>query len=127
MPRGRRCEALIELVDLHPTLSELAGLPIHSGAEGESFAGNVRDPDAPGQEVAISQYPKGGYMGYSIRTKTHRYTEWRPLKGNTQNAAFRELYAYGSDGIERVNLADRPEHEAIQASLRQRLRSEMAR
>ncbi|MDV6031814.1 MAG: sulfatase [Phycisphaera sp. RhM] len=127
LPRGRRCEALIELVDLHPTLSELAGLPIHSGAEGESFAGNVRDPDAPGQDIAISQYPKAGYMGYTIRTKTHRYTEWRPLKAKTKQAAVRELYAYGSDGIERVNLADRPEHRPIQESLRQRLVDEIAR
>ncbi|QEG00243.1 hypothetical protein Mal15_43130 [Stieleria maiorica] len=92
--------------------------PVHRG---ESFAANVRDPVAAGQEIAISQYPKAGYMGYTIRTKTHRYTEWRPVNATDEDAAFRELYAYGSDGVERVNLADRPEHHAVQETLKQRL------
>lgn len=47
---GGRSIALVELVDLHPTLSELAGLPVHSAVEGESFAVNVRDPGAAGHE-----------------------------------------------------------------------------
>ncbi|WP_182869148.1 sulfatase [Stieleria mannarensis] len=126
LPQDRRCDALVELVDLHPTLSELAGLPIHAGVQGESFAANVRAPAAPGQEIAVSQYPKAGYMGYTIRTKSHRYTEWRPVNATDEDAAYRELYAYGSDGIERENLADRPEHHAVQKALKQRLNEAIA-
>ena len=120
--RGKRCDSLVELVDLHPTLSELAGLPIHDGAEGESFANNVRDPNAKGQKAAFSQYPKGGYMGYTVRTATHRFTEWRDSKQDSQIVA-RELYEYSEDGIERINLADRPEYAEIQNELQTVLRA----
>ncbi|MHC4996052.1 MAG: sulfatase-like hydrolase/transferase, partial [Planctomycetota bacterium] len=120
-PRSERSHALVELVDLYPTLCELAGLPIHPGAEGESFSGSVRNPAAPGQDAAFSQFPKGGYMGYTVRTATHRYTEWRDPKSDGQ-APYRELYEYGGDGIERVNIIDRPEHTEIQGALHKRLK-----
>ncbi len=116
-PQGVSSEAVVELVDLHPTLSELAGLPIHDGADGESFANNVREPDATGQTAAFSQYPRGGYMGYSVRTATHRYTEWRDMKDAEAVVAL-ELYEYGDNGIERENVADLKSYSAVQAELK---------
>ena len=116
LPRGERSEAVVELVDLHPTLSELAGLPIHPGVEGESFAGSVRDPGSPGQEVAFSQFPKAGYMGYTVRTATHRYTEWRDLRKDGEVVAL-ELYDYGDAAIETVNVAGRAEYAELQSRL----------
>lgn len=118
LAKDQRCQALVELVDLHPTLSELAALPIHPGAAGESFATNAREPAATGQKVAFSQFPKGGLMGYTVRTATHRYTEWRQVNGKAERVAARELYEYGPDNIERVNIADRPENRDLQQSLR---------
>ncbi len=120
LSRGERSEAVVELVDLHPTLSELAGLPLHPGAEGESFAVNVRNPGDAGQDAAFSQTQKGELMGYSIRTASHRYTEWRDVEHGDKVVA-RELYEYGKDGIERVNVADRPEYSKIQQQLQERL------
>lgn len=117
VPKGGRSEALVELVDLHPTLSELAGLPVHVGAEGESSVANVRDPEATGQKAAYSQYPKGGTMGYTVRTATHRYTEWSDPK-DRETVVARELYEYGDDGIERENIADQAEVADLQMALR---------
>ena len=37
----------------------------------------MKQPAEAGQDAAFSQFPKGGFMGYTIRTATHRYTEWR--------------------------------------------------
>lgn len=125
LARNGRSQAVVELVDLHPTLSALAGLPIHDGADGESFAVNVINPSAAGQDTAFSQFPKAGFMGYTIRTATHRYTEWRDSKRKNR-VPFRELYKYLSDGIERENLADQPEHAEIQEKLRQRLHTQLA-
>ena len=121
LPNGARSEALVELVDLHPTLSELAGLPIHPGAEGQSFAANVRAPASAGQVAAFSQYPKAGYMGYTVRSATHRYTEWRDSKRQGKVVAH-ELYEYGEDGIERANLADKAAYSEVQSQLQQLLR-----
>jgi iduronate 2-sulfatase len=125
LARKERSQAVVELVDLHPTLSALAGLPIHAGADGESFAQNVKEPSAPGQDAAFSQFPKGGFMGYTIRTATHRYTEWRDSRRKNR-VPFRELYEYGPLGIERENLADKPEHADIQGKLRRRLHSQLS-
>ena len=122
--RGR-CDAVVELIDLHPTLSELAGLPIHPGAEGESFAGNVKDPEAVGQRAAFSQFPKGGFMGYSVRTATHRYTEWVDLRKGAKVMA-RELYHCEEAGdSERVNLADQPAYTGIQKELQTLLAAQL--
>ena len=120
LPRGEHSEAVVELVDLHPTLSELAGLPLHPGAEGESFAGNVRNPGTAGQGAAFSQSKKGDLMGYSVRTVSHRYTEWRDVEHGGKVVA-RELYAYGKDGMETVNVADLPQYSNIQQQLQERL------
>ncbi len=123
LPKGKRSHAIVELVDLHATLSELAQLPVHAGVDGESFAANVRDPEAAGQDAAFSQFPKGAFMGYTIRTATHRYTEWRRTTGPGKGVAARELYEYGPDNIERVNIADQPEQQAVQESLTKHLHS----
>ncbi len=118
-PRGERSNALVELVDLHPTLSELAGLPVHSGAEGESFADKIKAPSKTGKGAAFSQFPKGGFMGYTVRTATHRYTEWRSTK--TKEIEARELYEYDESGVEKNNLAEDPAFKEEIGKLRSRL------
>ena len=116
---GATSHALVELVDLHPTLSELAGLPIHEGADGVSFAAVVNDPNTPGEDAAFSQFPKGGYMGYTIRTADHRYTEWRPSKGGSIVAI--ELYDYKKSSIEKTNVAGSPRYKSVQNAMQKRL------
>ena len=117
--RGERSDAMVELVDLHPTLSELAGLPIHDGADGVSFAAIVDDPSAPGEDAAFSQYPKAGMMGYSIRTANHRYTEWRTSKGG--EIAATELYDYRSSPVEKINVAGSSDYQGVEQTMRERL------
>ncbi|GJQ77443.1 hypothetical protein Trydic_g20840 [Trypoxylus dichotomus] len=81
-----------------------------------------------------SQYPNSDtpflkdikIMGYSIRTKTHRYTEWvefntRTFRSNWDHVYDRELYDYAVDPNENFNLADRDEVKDIMATLRRKL------
>ncbi len=100
---GAKSDALVELVDIYPTLSDLAGLPKPKGAEGVSFAPVIKDPGTPGEAAAFSQYPRADMMGYSVRTARFRYTEWRK-KGSDHSAAI-ELYDYDTEG-EKRNLAN---------------------
>ncbi|MFK5924452.1 MAG: neutral/alkaline non-lysosomal ceramidase N-terminal domain-containing protein [Verrucomicrobiota bacterium] len=100
-----KSNALVELVDLYPTLSDLAGLPKPYGVEGGSFASIVSDPEAPGEGIALSQYPRGpAVTGYSMRTDRYRFTIWRNPKDHSKVHAV-ELYDHHSDPGETVNLA----------------------
>jgi arylsulfatase A-like enzyme len=112
--RGVKTDALVEFVDIYPTLSELAGLPLSDGLEGTSFAPVVENPQRPWKKAAFSQYPRTGLMGYAMRTDRYRYVEWRKRDGTVEG---RELYDHQKDPDENVNLADQPENKALIAQL----------
>lgn len=70
--------ALVELIDLYPTLAELCGLtaPVH--LQGKSLVPTLNDPALGHRKYAYSSYPhkNGTVMGHSIRNEIYRYTEW---------------------------------------------------
>lgn len=55
--RGRGSDALVELVDVYPTLCELAGLPLPDHLEGSSFKPLLANPHQPWAKAAFSQFP----------------------------------------------------------------------
>lgn len=65
-------------------------------------------------------------MGYSLRTKTHRYTEWieishKTFKPDWNNVVERELYDHIFDPNENLNLANKPEMKDVIEVLRRQL------
>lgn len=117
---GRPSNALVEFVDVYPTLAELCGLPPTAGLEGTSFAPLLDTPGLPWKKAAFSQYPRnipgtGRCMGYSMRTDRYRFVAWE-AKAVAEN----ELYDLDKDPGESVNLAKKPEHaELVQTLLTQ--------
>ena len=107
---GRPTNALVEFVDIFPSLAELAHMPLPDGLEGKSFAPLLDQPDLPWKTAAFSEYPKGGYQGTAMRTDRFRYVEWRDKKGQLVD---RELYDHENDPQENENIAGRPEHAAL--------------
>jgi len=55
--RGATTDALVELVDIYPTLCELTDVAIPDHVEGQSFAPLMNDPETPWKTAAFSQYP----------------------------------------------------------------------
>jgi len=82
--RGVKTFAITELVDIFPSLCELAGVEIPDYMEGKSFVPLLENPDRKWKSAAFSQFhrrPKVSadgqrYMGYSINTDTYHYIEW---------------------------------------------------
>jgi len=122
---GGHTSALVEFVDIYPTLANACGLPIPEGLEGVSMMPLLARPDRPWKKAAFSQYPRdrtshrhrkhGDIMGYAVRTDRYRYVEWR--EWDTKKVIARELYDHQGDAKEMVNVAAREEHEATVARL----------
>ncbi|NQT88826.1 sulfatase, partial [bacterium] len=62
---GKKTRALVEFVDVYPTLCEAAGVPLPDHLEGTSMMPLFDDPERPWKSAAFSQYPRGRIMGYT--------------------------------------------------------------
>jgi len=108
MVRGGVTSALVESVDVLPTLLDLAGLPPVEGRDGRSFAHVLADPSAAGRDHCIHVYPRGDRLGRAVRTAGLRLVEWRGFGADEETAAW-ELYDLRADPDETRNLAaERP-------------------
>jgi iduronate 2-sulfatase len=96
---GQTCRKLVELVDLYPTLADLAGLKPPANLQGFSMKPLLENTEAQWSHPAFTQVQRNGFPGHSIRTERWRYTEWDfGDKG-------RELYDHDADPQETHNLA----------------------
>lgn len=124
--KGATTKSLAELVDLFPTLAETCGLKLPGPMDGISLTPVLREPQKSVKDFAFTQHPRPAYydrtpaktpaaMGYSVRTSTHRYTEWRGWEDGQLIGA--ELYDHRSDPAELRNVAaDPPQQESLQAA-----------
>ena len=107
---GTKTDALVEFVDIYPTIVEACGLPKVEENAGRSLVPLLNNPKQEWAEAAFSQYPRGmgshGYgMGYAMRTDRYRFVKWIAKKdGFTEY----ELYDLKDDPNETVNLAVDP-------------------
>ncbi len=111
---GVETRALVEAVDVFPSLADLAGLEIPGYLEGSSFKPVIEDPDTPWKKGAISQQPRGLIAeteGISLRTDRYRYTEW--ISTFSGEILAQELFDYETDPAESVNLAIKPENATL--------------
>ena len=108
---GAKTEALVEFVDIYPTLAELASLPLPGHLEGQSMKPLLTNPDQPWKAAAFSQYPRKvgnkDLMGYTMRTVRYRYTKWVDRKDPSKVEAV-ELYDHKTDPQENTNVASDP-------------------
>jgi len=126
--KGQSTNALVELVDLYPTLAELCSLPVPSTLQGTSFAPLLDQPTLPWKKAAFSQVPrpisrpKQGWslraMGRSLRTDRYRFVEWT---GAGLPRPRYELYDYSDSEPEKFNKAHQPSYRTVVEELRELL------
>ena len=113
---GVKTDALVELVDIYPTLCDACQLPIPEQLEGLSMVPVIRDPTTPWKSAAFSKTGKE-YGKRSIRTQRYRYSE------HINTLPRRELYDHNTDPDEKVNIANLPENSELVSHLSERLRA----
>jgi len=109
---GKASPRTVELLDMYPTLADLAGLTPPPNLEGASVRPLLDNPSAPWTHAAYTQVQRGNFPGHSVRTERWRYTEWA---GGEKGA---ELYDHETDPQEVNNLANDPKHAATVAEMK---------
>ncbi|MEM7012543.1 MAG: sulfatase [Verrucomicrobiota bacterium] len=111
---GKATGKITELVDVYPTIAELAGLAPPDALQGESMVSLLKDP-ADGswnKDLAFTISRNGGE---SIRTDDWRFIQWGFGKKGY------ELYDRKNDPSEFTNLADNSDYADQMAQLKKRL------
>ena len=114
---GTTSDAVVELIDLYPTLVDIGGLYHHRPAllQGESLAPMLADPARrPAAEFA---YTITRDNGASLRTSRWRYSRW----GDKADGANEELYDHKTDPEEIYNLARDPAHQETLEQMRRQI------
>lgn len=91
--KGRGCNALVEFVDIYPTLCQLAGVAPPKSLEGTSFVPLLSQPDLPWKTAAFSQFPTPALREWAARPLSAgmRQTFFGPLIGAVE-AELRQVY-----------------------------------
>jgi len=112
----------VELVDLYPTLADLAGIKAPTSVEGKSLRPLLENVSAEWSHPAYTQVRRGGQIvGRSVRTDRWRYTEWDAGKAGVQ------LYDMQADPHEFTNLATSAEHAQTLKQMKTLLEKEPAK
>ena len=127
MKKGMKNSSPTEFVDIFPTLCDLAGIDTPKNIDGVSLKPILTGEKQKVKDFAISQYPRGNRMGYSLRNNRYRYTAWFQInfrkgeKATSKNLIAEELYDYKTDYNETINHADEKSYKEIKDNLSKEL------
>ena len=117
---GQQSDALVEYVDLYPTILDLAGLEVPDYLEGTSLMPLLENPSRDWKTAAFFQFPRWGKEfghteGFGMQTERYRYIEWREREkgGAIGEVKCRELYDHSKTPLEAVNVVDHPEYASV--------------
>ena len=98
IPKDKRSNSIAELVDLYPTLCELATIPIPPHVDGESLVEALQTPSKVFKNTALARWQKGE----TLIADNLFYTEWK----RHDKTIARMLYDHTTDSGENRNLAN---------------------
>jgi uncharacterized sulfatase len=113
---GQVCRALVEFVDLYPTVVDFCGVTAPHTLAGRSLRPLLADPRAPHKDAAFTLVTRGPkHFGQSVRTARWRFTQWSDDPS--------ELYDHDADPEETRNLSGEAAHASTLAEMKARLRT----
>ncbi|MEG3660142.1 sulfatase [Arenibacter palladensis] len=127
---GTKSNALVEAVDIYPTLIDLCDLKTRMELAGRSLKTLLVEPDNEFKEAAFTQFARPyealfskdvSHMGYSVRTQNWRCTAW--FNAQNDSIEYTELYDLKETDIEKANLSGIAEYGDIELKLLQMLKT----
>lgn len=103
---GTKSPEAVELLDIYPTLADLAGLPPKENIEGISLVPQLKNASTPRERPAVTTANPGNH---SVRTERWRYIRY--ANGSE------ELYDHHRDPHEWSNLANNPKYSDVKSKL----------
>ena len=114
-----KCNALVENIDVFPTIAASCGLTTHH-VDGKSLLPLIDNPKKPWDKAAYSLFPRGKkYMGCTVTDGHWRYTEWR--NSVDQKVLYKELYNHQKSVVANENLSKNPEYKTVVSRMQELL------
>lgn len=111
---GQTTEAIVEYIDIYPSLAELVGLDVPRTVEGQSFV-PLLNGATPKKDWAVAKYKDA----VTLIKGDLFYSEWTKDEGV---AYARMLFDHATDPLELDNLAEKPEYQETVTELAGELR-----
>ncbi len=108
MPKGKTTTSFAEMIDLYPTLCELAQVEGPAYLSGKSLVPVLKDHRIEVRSSILTQV----YNDYTVRTNNYRYTRW-----GEGGPGMIELYDRIKDPNELINLASESAYKAVITSM----------
>lgn len=114
------CSSFTELIDLYPTITEIAGLNTSPYLQGKSIVKTLDNPEVKVRDFAFSMNNWKGKMAFLIRT-----SEWAYIQYDEDLGGGMELYDMINDAKQFNNLAHNPLYEKIVLELQSKLKEKL--
>jgi arylsulfatase A-like enzyme len=114
------CNSLVELIDLYPTVAELAGFQTSPHLQGKSLVKTLNDPKYEVRDMAFSMNNWKNEKAYLVRTEKWAYMQYGK---NAENGM--ELYDMEYDAKQYNNLAHLPQYSLLVKHLQDKLKKKI--
>ena len=114
------CHSFTELLDLYPTIAELAGLKASPHLQGKSIVKTLDDSSAKVRDAAFSVSVHGGITSFLLRTD-----KWAYIQYDEDAKSGMELYNMEYDEKQYNNLAHNPKFEEIVQVFQSKLKDKL--
>lgn len=114
------CNSLTELLDLYPTVAELAGLEYSPHIQGKSIVRSLDDPSFEVRDMAFSVSQRNGHMAFLLRSK-----KWAYIQYDEDAESGMELFDMEYDSKQYNNLANNPKFAMIVEKMQKKLKEKL--
>lgn len=114
------CDSFTELLDLYPTIAELAGLKVPGKVQGKSLVRTLDDPEVAVRDMAFSVSERKNVQSFLLRTE-----KWAYIQYHEDATGGMELFDMEVDPKQYNNLAYYPQYQGVVSQFQEKLKAKL--